>query len=408
MLLQIGLTALSSYQAVKAIGNNKRKILEYKAQENGYIYNALRRISKIRVTGTENRTFIRWAKMYYKVDEATFHPSLWIRLCGAVPTAISLTALCLIYYLAARTGISKTAYFGFAASYGAVTAMLSQITGSVEEYAAILPIFDMLKPLLSQTTENAGDRRMVANLSGNIRVQDVSFSYSKDGPRILNRLNMNIRAGEYVAITGRTGCGKSTLMRLLLGFETPQRGTIYYDRNMLDKLDLRSVRQQIGTVLQDGKLFIGDIYSNIVICNPSLSLDEAWEAAELAGISEDIRQMPMGMRTLISEENGGISGGQKQRLMIARAIANHPKILFFDEATSALDNISQKKVSESLDSLKCTRIVIAHRLSTIRNCDRILVMDQGNIVGDGSYEELLVNCPLFEELVKRQMLDAAE
>ena len=197
-------------------------------------------------------------------------------------------------------------------------------------------------------------------------------------------------------------------MRLLLGFETPQRGTIYYDRNMLDKLDLRSVRQQIGTVLQDGKLFIGDIYSNIVICNPSLSLDEAWEAAELAGISEDIRQMPMGMRTLISEENGGISGGQKQRLMIARAIANHPKILFFDEATSALDNISQKKVSESLDSLKCTRIVIAHRLSTIRNCDRILVMDQGNIVGDGSYEELLVNCPLFEELVKRQMLDAAE
>ena len=408
MLLQIGLTALSSYQAVKAIGNNKRKILEYKAQENGYIYNALRRISKIRVTGTENRTFIRWAKMYYKVDEATFHPSLWIRLCGAVPTAISLTALCLIYYLAARTGISKTAYFGFAASYGAVTAMLGQITGSVEEYAAILPIFDMLKPLLSQTTENAGDRRMVANLSGNIRVQDVSFSYSKDGPRILNRLNMNIRAGEYVAITGRTGCGKSTLMRLLLGFETPQRGMIYYDRNMLDKLDLRSVRQQIGTVLQDGKLFIGDIYSNIVICNPSLSLDEAWEAAELAGISEDIRQMPMGMRTLISEENGGISGGQKQRLMIARAIANHPKILFFDEATSALDNISQKKVSESLDSLKCTRIVIAHRLSTIRNCDRILVMDQGNIVGDGSYEELLVNCPLFEELVKRQMLDAAE
>ena len=408
VLLQIGLTALSSYQAVKAIGNNKRKILEYKAQENGYIYNALRRISKIRVTGTENRTFIRWAKMYYKVDEATFHPSLWIRLCGAVPTAISLTALCLIYYLAARTGISKTAYFGFAASYGAVTAMLSQITGSVEEYAAILPIFDMLKPLLSQTTENAGDRRMVANLSGNIRVQDVSFSYSKDGPRILNRLNLNIRAGEYVAITGRTGCGKSTLMRLLLGFETPQRGTIYYDRNMLDKLDLRSVRQQIGTVLQDGKLFIGDIYSNIVICNPSLSLDEAWEAAELAGISEDIRQMPMGMRTLISEENGGISGGQKQRLMIARAIANHPKILFFDEATSALDNISQKKVSESLDSLKCTRIVIAHRLSTIRNCDRILVMDQGNIVGDGSYEELLVSCPLFEELVKRQMLDAAE
>ena len=403
VLLQIGLTALSSYQAVKAI-----EILEYKAQENGYIYNALRRISKIRVTGTENRTFIRWAKMYYKVDEATFHPSLWIRLCGAVPTAISLTALCLIYYLAVRTGISKTAYFGFAASYGAVTAMLGQITGSVEEYAAILPIFDMLKPLLSQTTENAGDRRMVANLSGNIRVQDVSFSYSKDGPRILNRLNLNIRAGEYVAITGRTGCGKSTLMRLLLGFETPQRGTIYYDRNMLDKLDLRSVRQQIGTVLQDGKLFIGDIYSNIVICNPSLSLDEAWEAAELAGISEDIRQMPMGMRTLISEENGGISGGQKQRLMIARAIANHPKILFFDEATSALDNISQKKVSESLDSLKCTRIVIAHRLSTIRNCDRILVMDQGNIVGDGSYEELLVSCPLFEELVKRQMLDAAE
>ena len=223
----------------------------------------------------------------------------------------------------------------------------------------------------------------------------------------MDKLSLKIRPGQYVAVVGETGCGKSTLMRLMLGFETPQMGAVYYDGQDLASLDLKSLRRNIGTVMQNGKLFQGDIYSNIVISAPWLNMDAAWQAAELAGIADDIRSMPMGMHTVISEGSGGISGGQRQRLMIARAIAPKPRILFFDEATSALDNITQKKVTQSLNSLKCTRIVIAHRLSTVRCCDRILVMEGGRIAEEGDYEELIRKDGIFARLVARQQLDLA-
>jgi ABC-type bacteriocin/lantibiotic exporter with double-glycine peptidase domain len=190
-----------------------------------------------------------------------------------------------------------------------------------------------------------------------------------------------------------------------MGFETAQRGAIYYDGIDISALDLRSLRKKIAVVMQNGKLFQGDIYSNITISAPWLTMEEAWEAAEIADIADDIRAMPMGMHTVISEGGGGISGGQKQRLMIARAVAAKPRILMFDEATSALDNITQKKVSEALDSLQCTRIVIAHRLSTIRRCDRIIVLEGGKIVEDGNYEELLALGGRFADLIERQRLD---
>ena len=224
------------------------------------------------------------------------------------------------------------------------------------------------------------------------------------GVHAIDDFSLSIPARQYVAIVGKSGCGKSTLVRLLLGFEKPQRGVINYDRRDLQSLDLRSVRRQIGTVMQDGRLFSGSIFDNIVISAPTLKLEEAWEAAEIAGIADDIRDMPMGMNTLLQEGGGTISGGQRQRLMIARAIAPKPKVLIFDEATSALDNITQKKVSEALDKMKCTRIIIAHRLSTIRHCDRILVIDGGKIAEDGKYEDLIARKGIFAELVERQRL----
>jgi ABC-type bacteriocin/lantibiotic exporter with double-glycine peptidase domain len=290
------------------------------------------------------------------------------------------------------------------ASYGMITAALQTLTDSIDDIAGISPLYDMVRPFLETETENFGKRRQVSRLQGKIEVNNVSFSYSPETPNVLEHLSLSIKKGEYVAIVGKTGCGKSTLFRLLLGFETPNSGRIYYDGKALDNLDLQSVRQNIGSVTQDGKLFLGDIYSNIVICKPTLTLDDAWKAAELAGIADDIRSMPMGMHTLISEDNGGISGGQRQRLMIARAIAHQPPILFFDEATSALDNISQKIVTDSLAGMNCTRLVIAHRLSTIRACDRILVLDKGKIVADGDYETLVRTSPVFAELVERQSL----
>ena len=224
-------------------------------------------------------------------------------------------------------------------------------------------------------------------------------------PWVIEGLDLKIHPGEYIAIVGPTGCGKSTLVRLLLGFEKPDKGAVYYDGKDIANLDLHSLRRKIGTVTQDGTLFQGDIFSNIAISAPQMNLEEAWKAAELAGIADDIRAMPMGMQTQISEGQGGISGGQKQRLMIARAVAGRPKILILDEATSALDNRTQQQVAEALDRLGCTRIVIAHRLSTIKNCNRILVLNQGNIQEEGTYEELIAQNGFFAELIKRQRLD---
>ncbi|MBQ2297503.1 MAG: ATP-binding cassette domain-containing protein, partial [Ruminiclostridium sp.] len=279
------------------------------------------------------------------------------------------------------------------------------LSGIGMQAANIRPTLEQIKPIMDAVPEASGDKKMVTRVSGGIELNNVSFRYAENMPWVLKDLSLKIRPGEYVAVVGKSGCGKSTLLRLLMGFETAQMGAIYYDGRDISTLDLRSLRKKIGVVMQNSKLFQGDIFSNITISAPWLTMAEAWEAAELADLADEIRAMPMGMHTVISEGGGGISGGQKQRLMIARAVAAKPRILMFDEATSALDNITQKKVSEALDSLKCTRIVIAHRLSTIRHCDRIIVLDEGNIVEDGTYDELLALGGHFADLVERQRLD---
>ena len=261
---------------------------------------------------------------------------------------------------------------------------------------------DLAEPILKAKPEVCEARQIVKKVKGSIELNNISFRYTDDGPWIIDHLNLKIPRGQYLAIVGTTGCGKTTLMRLMMGFETPKSGAVYYDGKDIQKLDQKSLRQQIGVVMQNGKLFSGDIFSNITISAPQLGLKEAWEAAEMAGVADDIRNMPMGMHTILSEGSGGISGGQRQRLMIARAIVTKPKVLLFDEATSALDNITQKHVSDSLKNLKSTRIVIAHRLSTIKECDRIIVLDKGHIIEDGTYQSLSKAGGFFSELVERQ------
>jgi len=262
----------------------------------------------------------------------------------------------------------------------------------------------MAQPVLDAQPETGEKKKVITSLRGNIELDSVSFRYSKDGPRIIDNMSLKIRAGEYVAVVGPSGCGKSTLIRLLLGFEKPERGSIFYDGRNIDQIDVRSLRRRIGTVMQNSGLFNDSIYANIALSSNDLTLDEAWDAAEMACIADDIREMPMGMHTVIAEGQGGISGGQKQRLMIARAVATKPSVLIFDEATSALDNITQKKVTEALDNLKCTRIVIAHRLSTIKSCSRILYLGEGRVLEEGTYEELMEKNGLFSQMVARQQI----
>ncbi|MGN1099252.1 MAG: NHLP bacteriocin export ABC transporter permease/ATPase subunit [Christensenellales bacterium] len=382
-----------------------KKQMELSGTMSGMTYQILTGVQKIKLSGSEKRVFSLWLNHYTDEAKLTYNPPKFLLFNGVISTAISLAGTIVMYYFAVQSNVSVADYTAFNSAYGMLSGALMSVASIALTAARIKPILDMAKPVLDAEPEISEGKQTVTKISGGIELSRVSFRYDENTSLVVDDLSLKIRPGQYVAVVGKTGCGKSTLLRLLLGFEKPQKGAIYYDGKDLETLDLRSLRKKIGVVTQNGKLFQGDIYSNIVISAPYLSIDDAWKAAEIADIAEDIRRMPMGMHTVISEGAGGISGGQKQRLMIARAVAPNPKILMFDEATSALDNITQKKVSEALDGLKCTRIVIAHRLSTIKQCDRIIVLDGGKITEDGTYEELLAKKGYFYELVERQRLD---
>lgn len=382
-----------------------KQMMMHGTKESGMSYALISGIQKIRLSGAEKRAFARWGKLYAQGAELSYNPPIFLKVSSVINMAISMIGSLAIYYAAVRSGVNVAQYYAFNAAYGMMSGAFMSLAGIALSVAQIKPTLDMAKPILETVPEIDENKAVVTHLSGGVELSNITFRYREDMPVVLDNLSLKIRPGQYVAIVGKTGCGKSTLMRILLGFEKPQKGAVYYDGRDLKSLDPKSLRRRIGAVMQNGKLFTGDIFSNITISAPWLKLDDAWEAAEIAGLAEDIRQMPMGMHTLIAEGQGGISGGQRQRLMIARAVAPKPKILMFDEATSALDNITQKQVSEALDRMKCTRIVIAHRLSTIRQCDRIIVLDGGHIIEDGTYDELIAQNGFFAELVARQRLD---
>lgn len=381
----------------------QRKLSDKSAELSGVVYQLLQGISKIKVAGARVRAFSIWADKYSQKANVLYRPNIILTVSGAIYSFISIAANILIYWVVAQSDITPAQYIAFNTAFGAFILSLSQFHNIVRQISLIKSNYDIARPVLDELPEDTGGKARPGSLSGNIDVHSVSFRYTDDGPLILDDLSLSIKQGEYVALVGASGCGKSTLMRILLGFEKPQKGAVYYDNHELSGLDIHSVRQQIGVVMQNATLFADDIFSNIAVCAPWITLEEAWEVAEKAGIADDIRAMPMGMFTILSEDGGGISGGQKQRLMIARALAGDPRIIMFDEATSALDNITQSIVIETLNRMSCTRIVIAHRLSTVINCDRIIVLDRGKIAEEGNYKELMEKQGLFAEMAKRQI-----
>ena len=405
-LLIVAVTVLITYGTGHRYSQWARRQEMLVAKEAGVSYSLISNVKKIRLSGAEKRAFAKWAAAYKKSAELQYNPPLYFRLNPVINTAVSLGGTLLLYYLAARSSVTPSAFLAFSAAYGAMTGSFTALSDIAVTSARIRPILKMAEPILKEKPEVEQNRAIVTGISGNIEFSGVSFRYDEHMPYVIDNMDLKISQGEYLAVVGTTGCGKSTLIRLLLGFEIPEKGTIYYDNKDMHSLDLRSLRRRMGVVLQDGSLMHGDIFSNIAVSSPKLTVEEAWEAAELAGVADDIRAMPMGMNTIIAEGQGGISGGQKQRLLIARAIAPKPDLLLFDEATSALDNRTQKMVSNSLNSLNCTRIVVAHRLSTIKDCDRILVMDRGKIVEQGSYDSLLEKNGFFAKLVERQRIEA--
>lgn len=385
---------------------SQRAILELRSRLSGRMLQFLTGISKLKLAGAEPQAFALWARDFGEQRDRQFHNrSLGVRLSvfnAAYPVLCSI----LLFTLAARSLGTEDAmgtgeFLGFTAAFGlCLGAVLSTSTAVIQALSAV-PLYEQVKPILNTSPEVRPGKDDPGELSGAIELQHVSFRYG-DGPPVLRDVSVRIRPGEFVAFVGPSGSGKSTLFRLLLGFETPEVGSVSYDEQDLGGVDVEAVRRQMGVVLQSGRVMTGDLFTNIV-GSSSATLDDAWEAARMSGLDEDIRRMPMGMHTLVSDGGGTLSGGQRQRLMIARAIVNRPRILLMDEATSALDNRTQAIVSASLDGLRATRVVIAHRLSTILHADRIHVLVAGAIVESGTYDELMARDGVFAAMARRQL-----
>ena len=382
-----------------------REWMRLEAKESGLAYELITSVRKIRISGAEKRSFSMWGRLFAKKSHFLYDPPVLLKVSNAVVSAISLAGWIAIYHIAIHRNIEVAAFYAFFAAFGMLEASLVAFSNIAGNIGWIRPILEMTKPILSAEPEEMKHSRRVESLQGAIELSHVSFRYRRDTPMVLSDINLKISPGQYVALVGKTGCGKSTLLRLLLGFEVPERGTVSYDNRDIRGVNLRSLRKRIGSVMQDGRLMAGSIFDNIRLNYPQLTMDEAWEAARMAGLAEDIKRMPMKMFTVVGESGRGVSGGQRQRILIARAIAAKPKVLLFDEATSALDNKNQKQVADVLRTIDATKVVIAHRLSTIRHCDRILVLDEGRIAEDGSYEALMEANGLFAQLVRQQQLE---
>ena len=384
----------------------ERLLVDISNKISGMVLQLIGGIAKFKVAGAEKRAFYRWSGEFnrertiaFKKENIANHLNTFNALFPVIASMI------LFYTVASATGstLSPGKFIAFNSAFTTFLTAMVALSQSFMVVNMIVPLYEKAKPILETMPEYSEAKADPGTLSGDIEVSHLCFRYREDGPLALDDVSLHISEGEYVGLVGPSGSGKSTLFRVLLGFERPQSGSVYYNGHDMDKVDIRSLRRQLGVVLQNGKLMAGDIFTNIVGSNPNLTLDDAMEAAKMAGLDKDIEDMPMGMHTVISEGAGTFSGGQRQRLLIARAIVSRPKILFFDEATSALDNRTQAIVSQSLDSLRATRVVIAHRLSTILNCDRIVVMDKGRIVEEGTYAELMDRNGVFTELARRQL-----
>jgi NHLM bacteriocin system ABC transporter ATP-binding protein len=372
----------------------------------GRVLQLLTGISRLRVAGAENRALAFWAKDFALQTKLGFRAQSVANnlesFMASVPVLASMAIFATVV-LAPRESLSLGVFLAFNAAFVQIIFAAISMSSTITSVLEIVPLYERAKPILETLPEFDRTKRDPGDLRGEIEISHVSFGYDAEGPLVLDDVSIHIQPGEFVAFVGPSGAGKSMILRLLLGFEIPTTGSIYYDREDLAGLDHQSVRRQIGVVLQNSQLTPGEILSNIVGTS-GYTVEDAWEAARLSGFADDIERMPMGMYTVITEGESTLSGGQRQRLLIARAIVSKPPILLFDEATSALDNVTQAMVAESLEGLKSTRIVVAHRLSTVMNADRICVIDRGKVVQQGRYDDLIQQPGLFADLAKRQLL----
>lgn len=380
------------------------QVLPNKAASQGFVYSLISGIHKIRNNGAESRAMSQWAKRFTKSELVTADAPFIVKYQKALSLLLLSSCTIASYYFAWKSGLSISDFIAFNAAFGVMLVAFDELHMVMVEVSQLTPQLKLIGPILDAVPESLQDAEMVDNISGELELSNVTFRYSINTPDVLKSVSLKIHAGENVGVVGLSGCGKSSLMRLMMGFEMPDSGSVFYGKYNLAHTNLNSLHKYTGYCPQEKLIFPDTIMNNIRLSAPMATEEEVWHAAWIACIDEDIRLMPDKMQTMLGEGGSGLSGGQCQRIMIARAVLNNPKILFFDEATSALDNLTQKQVVERLSGLKCTRISIAHRLSTIEHCDRIIVLDKGVIVEDGSPEELYKKQGFFYKLARRQQL----
>ncbi|MEU8590111.1 NHLP bacteriocin export ABC transporter permease/ATPase subunit [Streptomyces sp. NPDC048664] len=383
----------------------QRRLVKLSNKLNNQAFQTLRGLPKLRVAAAENYAYASWAQEFARSRELQQKVGRIKNLTTVLGSVyLPLCSLLLFMLLAgpARGALSAPDFLTFTTSVTMLLTSVTQLTGAFVSVVAALPLFEEIKPVLDAVPEVRTASTRPGPLSGGIEARRLSFRYSDDGPLVLDDVSFDIRPGEFVAIVGPSGCGKSTLLRLLIGFDKPVSGSVLYDGQDLAALDQSAVRRQCGVVLQHAQPFSGSILD--VICGTEpYTPEEAMEAARMAGLAEDIQRMPMGLHTIV-QGSGAVSGGQRQRLMIASALIRRPRILFFDEATSALDNETQRTVIESTRALNATRVVIAHRLSTVLDADRVIVMADGKVAEQGPPARLLADpTGRLHELVRRQL-----
>ena len=389
-----------------------RQIEELEGRLHSLVFEYLSGISKIRTSASESRAFVNWTNRFLQFRRLHIRSQSLANTEQLALNILMPAMLILVYFMVSTGGLggasqradARLSTGDFIAFNAAVFSLVGGLYGLMTtaiEFVLLLPLWERARPIVETLPDNAGKRNARYEPIGGIEIINLGFRYP-DGPKVLEDVSFKVTPGSFVAIVGASGSGKSTLMRLLLGFETPTTGSICYDGNDITALDSHHLRSRMGTVLQAGRLWPGDLYSNIAGAS-NLPLESVWAAARIAGLKDDIENMPMGMYTTISDGDSTLSGGQRQRILIARAVVHQPRILLMDEATAALDNVTQAAVQESLAGLNCTRVVIAHRLNTIRNADWILVMDQGKLVEQGTFNQLTSKHGIFAAMYQRQV-----
>ncbi|MEM7713464.1 MAG: NHLP bacteriocin export ABC transporter permease/ATPase subunit, partial [Cyanobacteria bacterium P01_A01_bin.68] len=390
--------------------NRIRPLINMQGKLFGMMVQIINGVAKFRTAGAESRAFAYWGKQYHHqltlmMNAQSIEDNLVVinSFLSAITPAIIFAMTVSLLHQSSNSGggFSTGTFLAFNTAFGTFISGATNLSSTVVDILEILPLWERAQPILQTTPETNHCKSDPGRLSGRVEVKNITFRYREDGALTLDDISLKAEPGEFIALVGASGSGKSTLLRLLLGFDTPHSGSINFDGQELATLDIGAVRRQLGVVLQNNQLMSASIFDNIS-SNANLTMEEAWNAAQMAGFASDISKMPMGMHTVVSEGGSNLSGGQRQRLIIARALVLRPRILVFDEATSALDNRTQAIVSDSLDKLNVTRIVVAHRLSTIRNANRIYVLQNGRVVQKGNFEKLVEEKGLFRELVKRQ------